>query len=116
MDRTIESNVTVVLAGPSLTIDNAHELIRLIRNVPVDSPPNIIVNLNNTRVMDSTGVGMLVSSMRYLRQVHGSFAVAGLAPELRHMFQLMNLNSVLNVFDSVESASLDLGRKRSGTP
>ncbi len=112
METARQPDVTVLSAGPSLTMDNAHELIKLIRSVQSTDAPNIVIDMNQTHVMDSAGVGALVSSMRYIRQVRGSFAVAQLAPELDHMFRIMNLTQILNVFDSVQSASEYLAHKR----
>jgi anti-sigma B factor antagonist len=97
--------VTVVQTGPQLTMDTAHELLRLIRSMPSGTSPLVVVDMKETRVVDSTGVGALVSSMRYLRQLRGGFALSRLNPELHHVFQLMNLHQVLTVCDSVEHAS-----------
>jgi anti-sigma B factor antagonist len=97
--------VTVVDAGPQLTMENAHELLRLIQAVPPGLSPRVVVNMHRTRVMDSTGVGALVSSMRYVRQQQGGFALTNLSPELQRMFHVMNLDGVLAVYESVEVAT-----------
>jgi anti-sigma B factor antagonist len=97
--------VTVVHAGAQLTMENAHELLRLVQAVPTGLSPRVVVNLEQTRAMDSTGVGALVSSMRYVRQQHGGFALTNLSPELQRMFHLMNLDDVLVVYDTVEAAT-----------
>jgi anti-sigma B factor antagonist len=98
-------SVTVVDAGPQLTMENAHELLRLIQAVPPGLSPRVVVDMRQTRVMDSTGVGALVSSMRYIRQQQGGFALTNLSPEIQRMFHLMNLDNVLAVYDSVEAAA-----------
>jgi anti-sigma B factor antagonist len=100
--------ITVVDAGTQLTMENAHELLRLIQSVPPGLSPRVVVNMRNTRVMDSTGVGALVSSMRYVRQQQGGFALTNLSPELLRMFHLMNLDNVLIVCESVEAATRQL--------
>lgn len=105
--------VTVVEAGPQLTMENAHELLRLIQAVPGGVSPQVVINMCRTRVMDSTGVGALVSSMRYIRQQNGGFALTNLSPELQRMFHLMNLDGVLAVYESVEVASRRLAAQAS---
>ncbi len=102
------SPVTVVNAGTELTMDNAHELLRLIHAVPSGISPRVVIDMRRTRVMDSTGVGALVSSMRYVRQHQGGFALTNLSPGLQRMFHVMNLDNVLAVYESVEAASQDL--------
>lgn len=100
-----DAPVTVVDAGPQLTMENAHELLHLIQAVPAGLSPRVVVDMNRTRVMDSTGVGALVSSMRYVRHQNGGFALTNLCPEIKRMFHLMNLDGVLTVYESVEVAS-----------
>jgi anti-sigma B factor antagonist len=97
--------VTVVHAGAQLTMENAHELLRLVQAVPAGLSPRVVVDLQLTRAMDSTGVGALVSSMRYVRQQQGGFALTNLSPELQRMFHLMNLDDVLAVYETVEMAT-----------
>ena len=108
------SPITVVDAGPQLTMENAHELLRLVQAVPAGVSPRVVINMHQTRVMDSTGVGALVSSMRYVRQQNGRFALSNLCPEIQRMFHLMNLNGVLVVYESVEVASQRLAAQTSG--
>ncbi len=97
--------VTVVRAGSQLTLENAHELQKIIRSVAPGLPSRVVVDMNDTRVLDSTGVGAIVSSMRYVRHLKGGFAVSNLSPEIQHVFHMMNLHHILEVYDTVELAS-----------
>jgi anti-anti-sigma factor len=104
-------DVTVVDAGVQLTMDNAHELLRLVQAMPAGFAPRVVVNMERTRAMDSTGVGALVSSMRYVRQRSGEFALTNLSPELKRMFRLMNLDTVLVVCKTVAAAEHHVTRE-----
>lgn len=102
---------TVFNAGKQLTMENAHEIMWLIRAMPSGENPAVIVNMSKTVAIDSTGVGALVSTMRHVRQLRGSFCVTNLLPELERVFQMMNLNNVIDVFETVEVAVQHLNAK-----
>lgn len=100
--------VTVLEPGPSLTMENAHELLHLIKSVTNSHVQNFVVNMGRTKVLDSTGVGVLVSSMKLVRQRNGVFVLAHLAPEVLRVLEQMNLLRSLQVFETVELASQQL--------
>jgi anti-sigma B factor antagonist len=104
--------VTVVTTGPQLTMENAHELLHLIRAVPETGTPRVVVDMLGTSALDSTGVGALVSSMRYVRQRRGTLVIANLQPELRRMLHVMNLQGFFDVYDSVEGAKHQVASAR----
>lgn len=97
--------VTVVTAGQHLTMDTAHELMHLVRAVPDSAAPYVVVDMTATTALDSTGVGALVSSLRYVRQRRGALVLANLQPELRRVFRVMNILGLFDVYDSVEGAA-----------
>lgn len=99
-----EGVVTVFDAGPNLTMENAHEVMGLIRLLPSAVAPRVIVNMSHTTAIDSTGVGALVSTMRHVRHLGGWLCVANLTPELVRVFQTMNLHTVVDIFDTMELA------------
>lgn len=106
--------VKVVTTGPCLTMENAHELLHFVREAPGGDALRVVVDMGGTSALDSTGVGALVTSMRYLRQRRGTLVIANLHPELRRMFQVMNLQDLFEVYDSVEGASGRSGLRRAG--
>lgn len=105
MNAFSKSGVMVFDPGPELTMENAHELLKLLRGISSSRSPNIVVNLQQTQVLDSTGIGALLSSMRYVRQLRGGFAISNLSPELERMFSLMNLHNSMDIFDTVDGAT-----------
>lgn len=99
------ATVTVLDAGPELTMETAHELLRRVRALSAGSSLRVVVDMRRTRTLDSTGVGALVSSMRYVRQQRGVFALSRLSPEVQQVFHVMNLGSVLTVCDTLDAAT-----------
>lgn len=75
-------------------------------------PPMIIVNMVQTAVVDSSGVGALVSAMKYLRAVNGGFVLAELRPEILRSFRLMNLHQVFDIYETEMLARQQLKERR----
>ncbi len=111
MNAVHRAGVTVFDPGASLTVENAHELLKLLRFHTTATVPNIVVNMKRTEVLDSTGIGALITSMRYVRTLNGGFALSNLSPELDRMLSLMNLHRTLDIFDSEDIAAEHLAHR-----
>jgi anti-sigma B factor antagonist len=107
-----ESGVTVIEPGPRLTLENAHELLKVVQTIPATIAPSIIVNMEQTSIVDSSGVGALVTAMRHLRKVNGGFALVGLRPEILRSFRLMNLHQVFDIYETETLARQQLSERR----
>lgn len=95
-----DAGITIIDPGSHLTLENASELTRIVHGVPSTFSPAVIIDLTQTSMVDSTGIGSLVTSMKHIKAVSGSFALAGLRPEIQRTFHLMNLYQVFDVFDT----------------
>jgi anti-sigma B factor antagonist len=107
-----KTGLTVFEPGARLTIENAHELSKAIQSLSTEFPPKILVNMQQTRMVDGSGLGALVSVMKHIRQMSGSFAMSNLSPEIQRLFHLMNLHQVFEVFDTAEAAAYQLSERR----
>jgi anti-anti-sigma factor len=95
-----DAGVTVIEPGPRLTLENAQEFVKLVYALPSKIAPSIIVNLEGTMVVDSSGVGALVNVLKYVHAVKGKFALVGLRPDIQRSFRLMNLHQVFDIHES----------------
>lgn len=102
--EVIESGIFVIEPGPRLTLENAKELLNIVQGVAPSVRPRIIVNMKATAILDSSGVGMLVSAQKHIRELNGTLALAELRPEILRMLQLMNLHQLFDIFDTQELA------------
>lgn len=109
-----ESDLLVFKPGTRLTIENAHELLKTVQSLSTAFPPRMVVNMQQTRKVDSSGLRALVSGMKHIRQMNGRFVISNLSPDIQRMFHLMNLYQVFEVFDTVQAASDQLSER--GTP
>lgn len=60
----------------------------------------VVVNLDRVRYMDSTGLGVLVSAMKQIRENQGTIALTGLNPHLGKIFEISGLRKVFKIYAS----------------
>lgn len=58
---------------------------------------NITFDLAETRMVDSSGIGLLIATSNTLAQKHGRLAVINAAPEILRLMHSMRLVSRLNI-------------------
>jgi len=64
----------------------------------------IIVDLSPVKYISSWGIGMLIHGLATTRNRGGDFKLASLADNVMQVFQKVKIDTVLNIYKSVESA------------
>ncbi len=62
----------------------------------------LLVDLSQVRFIDSSGLGALLSGYKNANLHQGVFALVGLQPRVKEMFELTRLNRVFEIFDRVD--------------
>ncbi len=65
---------------------------------------NVLVDLNDVRFIDSSGLGALVSGFKNAISNQGNLKLSGLQPQVRSMFELTRLHRVFEIFPSLTEA------------
>jgi anti-sigma B factor antagonist len=65
---------------------------------------NILVDLEDVRFIDSSGLGALVSGFKNAISNQGNLKLAGLQPQVKSMFELTRLHRVFEIFPSSSEA------------
>ena len=65
---------------------------------------NLLVDLNEIRFIDSSGLGVLVSGFKNASTRHGSLKLCSLQTQVKSMFELTRLHRVFEIYPSVEEA------------
>lgn len=67
----------------------------------------VVLDLSNVQFIDSSGLGAIVATMKFLG-ADRKMALAGLTPTVARVFQLTRMDSVFNVFSTVDGALAEL--------
>ncbi|MEO9649496.1 MAG: STAS domain-containing protein [Roseobacter sp.] len=73
-----------------------------------DNGPNLVVlDLSRVEFIDSSGLGAIVAAMKHMGK-DKKLALAGLTPTVERVFKLTRMDSVFNVFTTLEGALAEL--------
>lgn len=64
----------------------------------------IVLDLSRVTAMSSTGLGILIAAHRSITDQGGSFKLAHLSDKVRSILETTRLNTIFEIFDSVDSA------------
>lgn len=64
----------------------------------------IIVDLSSVSFISSWGIGMLIHGLATTTNRGGQYKIAGLTPKVNDVFKKVKIDTVLNIFKTVDSA------------
>lgn len=94
-----------IMGGPdaSLLHDKLHECIE-------KNKRRIVIDLAQVDWMNSTGLGILISSYTTLRKNEGDLKLANVTDKIQSLLTITKLVSVFKTYDSVEEATKSFGQ------
>lgn len=97
-------DVTVVDVEGQLIVGNRQELKQRVLEELEDGERKFVVDFENTGYIDSSGLGVLVSLSKKIREQGGELRLANLNEDLRTLFELTKLDTLFTIADSREEA------------
>lgn len=76
----------------------------------------IVVDLAGVDYISSAGWGIFIANIRDVRANDGDIKLANMIPSVYEIYDLLEFDSVLRAFNSVEDARLDFGETISADP
>jgi anti-sigma B factor antagonist len=92
--RTDNGSETVVLFEGTLDAVTAPEFRTLVDELVAENRQNITLELSSLRLIDSSGVGVIVSLFKRVRANGGQVRIVGLRDQPRAIFRLLRLDRV----------------------
>lgn len=83
---------------------NAPEIKEKIKDEMNKNKVNIIINLDKVTYIDSSGIGVLISSLSNLKKVGGALKLINVYASVRKVFELTKLTSFFDIYDSEQDA------------
>ena len=100
-----ESNgVVVVAVDGQLIVGNRQELKQRILDALEAGDRKFLVDFSRTGYIDSSGLGVLVSLPKKIRDQGGDLRLAGLNEDLKTLFELTKLDTLFGISDSPDEA------------
>jgi anti-sigma B factor antagonist len=102
--RKDPKGVVVVAVDGQLIVGNRHELKQKVTEALEAGERKFLVDFTKTGYIDSSGLGVLVSLSRRIREADGDLRLAGLNDDLRTLFELTKLDTLFNIADTPAAA------------
>ncbi len=100
--------VVVLTVSGKLDSMNAFKLHPEIESMMSEGVNKIVFDLKDLLVLDSSGIGAIVSVFKRTRANLGNTAIANLVEQPREVFTIMNMHKAIGVFNSVSDAVVAL--------
>lgn len=90
--------VLIMVRETRLDAHNSGELKTQMLSLFEQGKNNLLVDLQEVRFVDSSGLGALVSGFKNASARNGSLKLCGLQPQVKSMFELTRLHRVFEIF------------------
>lgn len=107
MDFVVKQHSTgsvVVSKTAKLTASNAAELKEAFHSLNKGSVNTIILDLEETKYCDSSGLSAILLGNRLCKDTNGRFILTSLQPTVLKVIQIAQLDKVLQIFENQEEA------------
>lgn len=101
---TKNGNVVIIEVEGQLIVGNRQELKQRVLEESEAGVTKILVDFARTGYIDSSGLGVLVSLAKRLRELGGDLRLANLNDDLQTLFELTKLDTLFQIADTRERA------------
>jgi anti-sigma B factor antagonist len=99
------NNVTVVkMEGNMLGGPEASELNSALHKLLDAKKKNIIVDLSDVTLMNSSGLGMIIGAVTTMRNAGGNLKIAAATEKVEQVFKMTKVSNVIELHDTVKGA------------
>ncbi len=102
--QTRPDGVGVVSPKGRLTMASARQMREILTDLVSQGTTRIVVDMQETSFLDSSGLGALIAGLKSARQAGGDLRIARPTTAVMTVFTLTNLDKVLRPRDSVDEA------------
>ena len=99
-----KSGVVVVGVEGQLIVGNRQELKQKVLDALEEGSRKFIIDFSKTGYIDSSGLGVLVSLSKKIREQGGELRLANLNDDLKTLFELTKLDTLFQIADTRERA------------
>lgn len=99
-----QGDVTVIDVEGQLIVGNRQELKQKVLDQLESGARKFLIDFSGTGYIDSSGLGVLVSLSKKIREQGGELRLANLNEDLRTLFELTKLDTLFHIANSRDEA------------
>ena len=96
--------ITLLIPGERLDTIDGPKLKDIVKEISREGGVKLVIDMEKTLFLDSSGCGGLVSSLKTLSNNNGEMRIARPNPKCLEILKLTRLHRVFEIHDSLESA------------
>ena len=104
VEKVMDNILILELSGELMGGADSEQFRNVIDQAIKDEHTRVVVDMKEVGWMNSSGLGMLISSLTSLRSRGGDLYLANLSERLRRPLQITKLDMVFQEFESVSGA------------
>ncbi len=109
--RLEHNGVTVLSLRGSLNALTAPDIKGAIDALVAEKRLNVAVDMEGLELIDSSGVGAIVSLFKRVRMVGGDVKIAGLRGQPKEIFRILKLEKAFDIVPTLADAEARFGRR-----
>ena len=111
-----ESNpdISIISVGGFIDTTTSGELEESLKRLLKQGQYNIVVDLGDVNYISSAGWGIFISEIKEIRENGGDLKLAAMIGDVYEVFELLEFQTILEAFDSVEEAVESFGSSPAG--
>ncbi|MCA6078279.1 STAS domain-containing protein [Fulvivirga sedimenti] len=103
-----EENFNVMKVIGEIDASSSIQLDEAIGDIISEGAGNLIVDCSELSYISSAGLGVFMSYIEEFRKQDAGLVIAGLNPKVRNVFDILGLDQLLTISDTVEDAKSSL--------
>jgi anti-sigma B factor antagonist len=100
----------IAMQGNLLDKDTSQQLLGDVDKLAAEGHAHFIFDLTAMKLMNSTGLNVLIQALTHARRAGGEVVVACIPNKVRELLLLTRLNAVFHVYDTLDEARAHLTR------
>ena len=98
------NDISIVDLGDKIDIYNTSVFKDAINKLIAGNKILIILNLEKVAYIDSSGLGVLISTMAELKKIEGSLKIIGLTDFVKNTFKIMQTTPIFEIYETEADA------------
>lgn len=103
------NDISIVRVDGVIDTTTSTELEKVMNSLVDQKRHRIIVDLAGVEYISSAGWGIFISNIREIRSSKGDIKLVRMIPEVYEVFELLEFDTILKAYDSLEEAKKDFG-------
>jgi len=102
--RVLDDKIVVLDIVGEIDLYNAPDIKETIKKCISEGNTQIIINLDKVSYIDSSGIGVLISSLTNLKKIGGGLKIINVYAPILKVFKMTKLDKFFDIFETEEKA------------